>query len=132
MVASLHLAFRHFGTRETLGCSRVDKSRVQKVKLRYSSGNSTRSGENPLTIVETRVRRKLSLDYNLTITLSCSGSESLAKEKARLMYTAVKDLNTPEGDSFRKYFGKMRKFWQSAFSALPIMFSLLSKANSII
>ena len=31
----LHLAFRHFGTRETLGCSRVDMSRVQKVKLPY-------------------------------------------------------------------------------------------------
>ena len=59
LVASLHLAFRHFGTRETLGCNRVDKSRVQKVKLRHSSANSIRSGETPLTLVETRVRREL-------------------------------------------------------------------------
>ena len=60
-VASLHLAFRHFGTRETLGCSKVDKSRVQKVRLRHSSGNSTHLGETPLTIVKTRVRRELGL-----------------------------------------------------------------------
>ena len=53
-VASLHLAFHHFGSQETLGCSRVDRSRVQKVKLHLSSGNSTCSGETPLTIVETR------------------------------------------------------------------------------
>ena len=58
-VASLHLAFRHFGTQETLGCGRVDKSRVRKVKLCHSSKNCTRSGETPLTIVETRVRREL-------------------------------------------------------------------------
>ena len=57
LVASLHLVFRHFGTRETLGYSRVEKSRVQKIKLRHSSGNSTCSGETPLSIVETRVRR---------------------------------------------------------------------------
>ena len=61
-VASLHIAFRHFGTRETLGCSRVDKSRVQKVKLRHSSGNSTRSGKTPLTIVEIRGHRELGVD----------------------------------------------------------------------
>ena len=54
-VASVQLAISHFGTRETLGCSRVDKS--QKVKLRHSRGNSTRSGETPLTIVKTRVGR---------------------------------------------------------------------------
>ena len=64
-VASLHLAFRHFGTRETLGCSRVGKSRVQKVKLRHSSGNSTHSGETPLTIVATRVRRELGQRENV-------------------------------------------------------------------
>ena len=61
LVASLHLAFRHFGTRETLGCSRVDKSQVQKVKLRHPSENSTRSGETPLTRVETRLHHELSL-----------------------------------------------------------------------
>ena len=60
-VASLNLAVRHFQTRETLGCSRVDKSRVQKVRIRHSSGNSTRSGETPPTIVETRVRHELGL-----------------------------------------------------------------------
>ena len=62
---SLHfiLLSATFGTQETLGCSRVDKSRVQKVKLRHSSGNSTHSGETPLTIVETRVRRELGLSY---------------------------------------------------------------------
>ena len=49
-VASVQLAITHFGTRETLGCSRVDKS--QKVKLRHSRGNSTRSGETPPTIVK--------------------------------------------------------------------------------
>ena len=48
---------------ETLGCSRVEKSRVQKVKFRHSSQNSTRSGETPLTIVETRVRRELALEF---------------------------------------------------------------------
>ena len=53
--------FRHFGTRETLGFSMVDKSQVQKVKLRHSSGNSTLSGETPLTIVEARVCRELGL-----------------------------------------------------------------------
>ena len=53
--------FRHFGTRQTLGCRRVGKSRVQKVKIRHSSRNSTRSGETQLTIVETRVRRELGL-----------------------------------------------------------------------
>ena len=52
---------RHFGTRETQGCSRVDKSQVQNVKLRHSSENATRSGETPLTRVETRVRRELGL-----------------------------------------------------------------------
>ena len=61
-VASLHIAFRHFETRETPSCNRVDKSRVQNVKLRHSSGNSNRSGEISLTIVETRVRR--ALDHN--------------------------------------------------------------------
>ena len=67
--ASLHLAFRHFGTRETIGCSRVDKSRVQKVKLRHSSANSTRSGETPLTRVETRVRRELNIYVHHALTL---------------------------------------------------------------
>ena len=33
LVASLHVAFSHFGTQETLGCSRFDKSQVQKVKF---------------------------------------------------------------------------------------------------
>ena len=60
-VASLHLVFRHFGTRETLGCSRVGKSRVQKVNLRHSNRNCTGSGEIPLTIVETRVCCELGL-----------------------------------------------------------------------